>query len=167
MTISKALSYALVLVCSVSAAAPTWATCDASRPSRTPTSRYVINGETVYDKNSNLTWQRCSQGQHWSVAVGCVGLVEKISWDDAQNWANGWRLPTKDELLTLVATECKNPSVNEAVFPGMDLTQLWYWTSTDYSASFAWAVDFGDGGTSGYAGHLHAYTLSVRLVRGG
>jgi hypothetical protein len=42
MTMTKALSCGLVLACSVSAGAPTWAICDASQPSRTPISRYRV-----------------------------------------------------------------------------------------------------------------------------
>jgi len=143
---------------------PALATCGASQSSRTPTLRYVISGATAYDTKTHLTWQRCSQGQTWSVS-GCTGAVRQMSWDETHSWSENWRLPTKDELLTLVASECKNPAINEVVFPGMDLKQPWYWTSTDSNASWAWAVDLGDGGTSAYAGHLHAYTLSVRLVR--
>ena len=65
--------------------------------------RYVIKGDTVYDKQANLSWQRCSLGQRWVDGTGCVGTVERFDFRTAQQQASGtWRIPTKDELPTLV-----------------------------------------------------------------
>jgi hypothetical protein len=45
-------------------------------------SRYVIQGDTVYDKKTDLTWQRCSVGQRWAEGKGCVGVTENPLWGE-------------------------------------------------------------------------------------
>jgi hypothetical protein len=55
-----------------------------------------------------------------------------------------WRVPTWEELRSLVVPGCNNPAIDEAIFPDMELTKLWYWTSTKegHAASY---VAFGGG----------------------
>lgn len=149
-----------------------WAACDTTTPSRTPTSRYLVNGGEAYDKTTDLTWSRCSVGQRWREGAGCVGTVRTMSWSDAMKMASGkWRIPTKDELWSLDSRTCKSPTINQEVFPGLDFHSLIYWTSTDYihpsgvGARGDYVVDFGVA-PDAYPdpiGHRYA----VRLVRGG
>ncbi len=121
------------------------ASCDPTQPSQTPNSRYRIQGGEVYDSKTHLTWQRCSFGQRWKEGLGCVGVIRQIVWQEAMNQATGgWRLPTVDELKTLIAPTCTNPAINEEAFPDMELDKLWYWTSTD-TGSAVWYVAFGTG----------------------
>jgi hypothetical protein len=121
------------------------ASCDPKQSVQTPTSRYQIQGGEVYDTNTNLTWQRCSFGQRWKQGLGCVGVIRQIGWQEAMNQATGgWRLPTINELKTLIAPACTNPAINEEAFPDMELDKLWYWTSTDTGTS-VWYVAFGTG----------------------
>jgi hypothetical protein len=155
----------LVLMSVPWAVAPAFATCDSSQPSRTPTSRYQIHGGEVYDQKTDLTWQRCSVGQHWKEGTGCVGVIKQMSWDDAKTQAgNGWRLPTRDELTTLIAPTCSKPAINEEAFPDMELDKLWYWTSSPNGSFLVWLVNFADGNSNSYDS---TDTGSVRLVRGG
>jgi len=136
--------------------------CDSQQSSSTPGSRYEIKGGEVYDKVTRLTWQRCSVGQHWRQELGCVGVIRQMTWQEAMGQAaDGWRLPTVDELKTLIASNCSSPAINEEVFPDMELYKLWYWTSTDTGSS-VWYVAFG-------AGSVHNADRTdlnaVRLVR--
>ncbi len=131
-----------------------------------PTSRYVIRGSEVYDKKMDLTWARCSVGQTWKDGVGCAGMVQEMDWNRAMQLnGSGWRLPTKDELHTLVSQNCKKLRINEDVFPDMDDAKPTYWTSTAYG-QFAWGVYFGGGLTATYD-YLRTESNAVRLVRGG
>lgn len=133
-----------------------------------PDARYVVRENEVFDKTTRLTWQRCTVGRHWEDGKGSVGTAHMLNWASAmQQGKNGWRLPTKDELETLVSTTCGKPALNRNIFPDVGLDGAWwYWTSTPYTkdAAGAWAVHFGDGG-SGYA--FPFKKGAVRLVRSG
>jgi hypothetical protein len=142
------------------------AECDATKPAE-PASRFVIKGETVYDKKTDLTWMRCSYGQVWSDGNGCSGAVEELDWDAAmalQVQGDGsWRVPGKDELGSIVATNCKKPAINEEVFPGTP--SMRYWTSTLSGPSYAWLVFFRTGMTTWT--FPRSAQNAVRLVRSG
>ena len=129
-----------------------------------PASRYALNGGEATDNETGLTWQRCSVGQTWKEGGGCTGTVETFDWKDAQRQARGgWRVPTKDELATIVDKKC-TPTVNPEVFPNMDSINLTYWTSTRTDPKLAWIIGF-EGGSDFDA--LPDAKNPVRLVRGG
>lgn len=159
----RALPCLLALLSGLAAASARCA-CDPHQASSTPSSRFQIKGGEAYDTVTGLTWQRCSVGQHWTEALGCVGVIRQMSWQEAMaRAAGGWRLPTIDELKTLIANNCSNPAINEEVFPDMELYKLWYWTSTDTGTS-VWYVAFGSGSVhNADRTDLNA----VRLVRSG
>lgn len=72
---------------------------------------------------------------------------EPMTWQQAKDYAanldDGWRLPTRAELLTLVDDTRHDPAC--AVFP--DCPSDWFWTSTPWagSSSGAWVVNFSNG----------------------
>ena len=142
---------------------PARAECDPDMSDRTLTARYQINAGEVLDTNTNLTWARCSVGQSWNDATGCTGKVRTMNFDEAQKSARGvWRVPTKNELKTLISTTCRNPSINKEVFPKMNPDTMFYWSSTADDASVGWFVDFD---TGNIYGHRRSDALAVRLVR--
>ncbi len=128
--------------------------------------RYVLNGDTVYDKVANLTWQRCSVGQSWKQDSGCVGSVKKFTFDEAQRLAGGvWRVPTKEELASLIDPERQaEPRLDVTVFPNMDLKDLFYWSSSADGDDSGWYVGFSLGRMSR---DRRAAPGPVRLVRDG
>ncbi|MCI5143242.1 MAG: DUF1566 domain-containing protein [Candidatus Electrothrix sp. ATG1] len=146
--------------------------------------QYIDHGDgTITDTKTGLMWKRCSEGLS---GVNCEdGEIEKYKWDEAvQRFKNVdyvgysyWRLPTIDELKTLVYCSkgkdkerkwcndgSEEPTINQQAFPN---TLAWnYWSgspSADVSDG-AWGVYF-------YYGVSYAYNRSsvyaVRLVRGG
>jgi hypothetical protein len=145
----------------------TRAECDPAIHIEPIASRFEIHGDTVYDKNANLTWMRCSYGQAWAEAEGCRGSVKLLDWDSAMglHWQGdaAWRLPQRDELQSIVAPGCKKPAVNETVFPGTPSIQ--YWTSTATGPSYAWVVFFRTGMAPW--NFLKPTPFAVRLVRTG
>jgi len=127
--------------------------------------RFVILGSEVYDIKTNLTWERCSVGQSWNGRTGCIGAVKQFPWDEAMSQAKGaWRVPTADELTTLVSVNCARPWINEEAFPDMDFSKLWYWTGTEKGAFGAMSVHFGGHGTEF---NYREGKFAVRLVRSG
>jgi hypothetical protein len=87
-----------------------------------------------------------------------------MTWQQAKDYAanldDGWRLPTRAELLTLVDDTRHGPAC--AVFP--DCPSDWFWTSTPWagSSSYAWYVNFNRGHASFYD---VGYFSRVRCVR--
>ena len=147
----------------LSLADPSWAACDKKKETSTPTSRYMLKGNEVFDTITKLTWQRCSLGQTWQEGKGCTGTVQQVNWDQQKALGgDGWRVPTKDELTTLASPACMNPAVNEEVFPGMDPDMLYYWTSEPLRPETAWYVDFYEGVARGFH---RSHTQAIRLVR--
>jgi hypothetical protein len=143
-------------------------------------SRFELRGDTVYDTKTKLTWARCSVGQQWQEGKSCVGEIRRIQFPAALNLQkDGWRLPTKDELSTLITDEriAKNkkltlddlnqakpqkPTIDVVAFPGMSNILLSYWTNTLADDEMVWTVYFGDGSVG--QSHLSA-PYAVRLVR--
>lgn len=131
--------------------------------------RYIIQGETVYDKKTNVTWQRCSVGQRWVEGTGCAGKIETFTFDLAKQQAEGnWRVPPKAKLAALIDRNRKNdkqkPTLDEVAFPDMDPENLVYWSSKPRDAANAWFVSF----DSGYIYYDYRSTpRAVRLMRSG
>jgi hypothetical protein len=106
-----------------------------STPTPKANPRYVIKDGEVYDKKTDLTWQRCSFGQQWKDGLGCVGIIKTLNWDDAQRQASAqWRVPTVDELSSLIDHEKTKGeqilAIDEVAFPDMDVRHQYYWTSS-------------------------------------
>jgi hypothetical protein len=106
-----------------------------------------------------------------SVRVGKLEWQSDISpknmtWHEAKDYAaslgDGWRLPTRTELLTLVDDTKHSPSCS--VFP--DCPSEYFWTSTPWagSSSGAWRVHFTSGSATTY-GDVVSYGYRVRCVR--
>jgi hypothetical protein len=139
--------------------------CATEQTAKPSASRYVVKGGVVYDKKTDLTWMRCSQGQRWGEDIGCIGIAAKFTHAQANSgWSNGWRMPTVDELKTIVAKHCKDPAIDEEIFP--DTPSEWYHTSTK-NGSVCWGVNFRVADSSYYVYLSCDFGSHVRLVRGG
>jgi hypothetical protein len=117
------------------------------------------NNGVVTDTTTNLQWQdnTASVSKIWKDAIiYCNTLVLDNNSD--------WRLPNKNELLSLVDYSKYNPAIKENIFK--NITSSYYWSSTTDSSytSYAWYVHFGYGNT--FYNYKY-YSLYVRCVRGG
>jgi len=146
-------------------------------PPVTMSGHYRINGDgTVTDTNTKLMWKRCSEGQSGN---DCSGEADRYTWNDAMakfgkgvsflglgkkvSFAgyNDWRIPTIDELRTLV-DKSQRPTIDQVAFP--NTPAYLYWSSSTKDASFAWFVYFNGGGDY-WDDRLNGG--AVRLVRSG
>lgn len=150
------------------------ATCIESLVSATPTTDFTVADDIVIHKTTGLMWSRCSLGLKWnSTAKSCApesGTPYLYSWIDAQKAAqlsrlgqfSDWRLPNKNELISIVDHACTGPAINEAIFPATPLGSFWTSTASAVNAGQAWRVVF-------TAGDLinddTTSKLYVRLVR--
>lgn len=129
----------------------------------------VADGEVVLDHQKGLHWARCSAGQKL-VDNHCAGLANRYTWDQAMaltsNLAgNGdWRLPTVEELQSLVEFRVFNPAIDPGMFPNTPPTNFWSSSEAAYDAFYAWTVHF----ANGFSNWRHKrQRFEVRLVRDG
>ena len=124
--------------------------CDSSR------FRCVMGGEAALDKQTGLIWARNTEI-----------LEKKLPWQEAVKFCQnveiggqkGWRLPTRDELITLLDTSQSRPALPEGhpftkmreyKYGGQGYIGYWhwqsegFWTSTEYegNSNNVWQVSF-------------------------
>ena len=116
------------------------------------------NHACVRDNKTGLLWS--------------VETLEVMTWDSAMRAGNGysrcgfgsgWRLPSKNELLSLMTQKDTRPMTDTRYFPD---TKPWYWANDTYApdSSIAWVVFFNGGGFNAFNKTDANY---VRLVRSG
>ena len=121
---------------------------------------FLVNTNgTVFDAKTNLIWQRD------------VTDHDEFDLEDAKKYAanlrlggfSNWRVPTKTELESIVASAKFNPAIDIDAFP--NTPSEWFWTVSPYpdNSDNAWVVHFGHGN-----GHYDDdyNILRVRCVRG-
>jgi hypothetical protein len=137
-----------------------------------PDNRYSVDVDgVVRDSQTRLFWKQCSEGQS---GPGCAGTAAVLNWQMALTAASissfagfsDWRLPNRNELLSLMESGCFDPAINQTRFPNTSMLPIWSSTSYVGSASdaWAWAMDIRTGALFGDAKNT---PFNVRLVRGG
>lgn len=122
---------------------------------------YIDNGDgTITDETTGLMWKKEKED-------------DTYEWDHAVDRFNGktsacrfagyrdWRLPTLEELATLLLSTQEAPFFCQEAFPD---GAGWYWSTQHYKElpGYAWFVQFGSIGKS-YDNRYECY--EVRLVR--
>lgn len=121
---------------------------------QTPT-RFTDNGDnTVTDNQTGLVWNKTT-------------IASDVDYADAEKavaeLGEGWRLPTVDELQTIVDRTKYRPAIDAEAFP--DTHSDWYWTSTPcaWNDKARWVVYFDYGYVYNY--HQDGGLACVRAVR--
>lgn len=99
-----------------------------------------------------------AKGEHYCTTQNYIHLMNEqglCGYDD-------WRLPTREELRSIVHYGTQKPSIDKSYFP--NTVSSAYWTSTqDISNRFSvWVINFEDGGDNTHEKHRAA---PIRLVR--
>ena len=124
----------------------------------------------VLDLKFNIYWLRCSVGQVWENNT-CTGKAIKLTMDQVsqaiekanQQLGGEWRLPNREELESLVCTECGKTKIDNKLFPETPYEPFWTGEKNSWSKHFYWSVNFFTGHTFGrFPGFIPNY---VRLVR--
>ncbi len=119
--------------------------------------RFTVTADTVLDNRTGLMWQRAVPNKRYT-------------WEEAKAYAKSlrlgghadWRLPTREELLSLMVKGHGAPTIDTVAFP--DTPSEFFWSSSPFASStlFAWGVDFGSGSTDG---NFPTNGYRVRCVR--
>ncbi len=131
--------------------------------------------DLVLDKETGLVWARDA---NW-IKTNRPDIDEdgtlgdgKVTWEHANTYCRtyvvignrrGWRLPTVDELASLVDPLESDPALPSG-YPFINVQPGNYWSSTTYEGFTAlWGVDM----SLGYVGDIESDDLYVWPVRGG
>jgi hypothetical protein len=172
----RSLGLAFLVICTVANVS------DAACPRQGKSaSRFILKGSDARDTRTGLTWQRCSVGMTWNDRQGCTGQQTPMGLKEALKAAetagSGWRVPSINELYSLIDKQCGKPPVDVKVFPDLRSNgkeelnseeDKIYWTSSESSdlgiAGMIYYVDFTTGDVDV---HSKGFSLAVRLVRSG
>ena len=116
----------------------------------------VLDDEAVLDRETGLVWQRDTDdtGYNWDSAQNICYQIEI-------GGRMGWRLPTIDELATLIDRTQSNPALPE----GHLFTNVkgFYWSSTAYvGVAGAFRVELDQGIVHGCTVTVENYVRAVR-----
>lgn len=147
---------------------------------------FTGNGNgTITDNLTDLMWQKCSTGQNNDDA--CSGAASTYNWYQATGTADAihnprgnmdvcgtltlgghtdWRLPSMEELESIIDGGTHRPVINTTYFPNTDSS--FYWSSTThvtyYDPAFAMSVSFYNGGRNDGGKHGDKYVRCVRFT---
>lgn len=92
---------------------------------------YSTDGAQVTDAMTGLVWRRCSLGQAWDEGI-CKGDANTFTHKDigviVKTLYEGWRVPTKKELSSLVDETETWSKINKAAFPATPRGGFLTWT---------------------------------------
>lgn len=126
------------------------------------TSTLIDRGDgTIEDTLTDLRWRKCSKGLSGSTCSG--GGFDPSNWKNALSYCSNlglgpggslWRLPSVNELRTLVDHNFNDPALAERIgnlFPNTQNGD--YWTATTYlpDSTQAYIVSFADGTVEAYS----------------
>jgi hypothetical protein len=123
----------------------------------------VLDGLAVLDKETGLVWEKSP----YDISLRNFDGATLSCYTRILGGRKGWRLPTVEELASLVDLSVigspKLPSGSP--FTNVPLGSFWSTTTATINADIAWIVDMNNGGL--YNGYYKTSTYNVWCVRGG
>jgi len=125
-------------------ATPSWA-------QKLTTTRFIVlsdwSSAAVLDRETGLVWEQSpstTSNTWYNQSVHCINLNT--------GGRTGWRLPTIQELLSLVDRSQANPSLPSGhPFSNVGSSGYWSATSVAFNATSVWAVGFDEGNVADVA----------------
>ena len=133
-------------------------------------SDFITRGYFVIDLKNKIEWLTCPVGMVWKGNT-CSGKAKKYELkfipeiiELANNQLEGsWRLPTRNELESLICQKCQKVKINLKIFPKTPPEPFWTKDKNFWQPKFNWIVNFLNGNTFGrYPDYKPNY---IRLVR--
>ena len=121
----------------------------------------VTNDGTVTDQQTKLMWMQSALDGTFTFEAA-QQAVQNLNAKNGFAGYTDWRVPSQDELLSLVmAVNC--PSICQEAFPVTPEASFWTSTPNTEEAADALIIHFGNGRI--YSNNRYCYFNHVRLVR--
>lgn len=108
-----------------------------------PAGQYTISSGTVTDNKTGLVWQQVVPASSYAWA----GAGTYCASNTAGLTGTGWRLPSLNELQSLVDDSRQSPCIDPTAFPSTPVDLFWTSSPDVSSAGYARLVAFGNGAT--------------------
>ena len=134
--------------------------------------QFFGSDHTVKDVTTGVTWLRCSLGQVWDPSLEtCTGKIVKLNHEEIaialtqakEKLGGDWRLPSREELVSLVCGDCPPPKINSKYFPNFSSEAYWTGDKNWLNPRTYWTVNFMTGHT--YNRFFPYQRLPVLLVQ--
>ena len=96
---------------------------------------WVANDGTVTDQQTSLMWMQTALEGRFTFEAACQA-AQNLNAQEGFAGRTDWRMPTQDELFTLVV-KGNGPFICQEAFPD---TPEWFWTSTPQTTNAAEAL---------------------------
>ncbi len=138
--------------------------------------RYRDTGLTIIDLLTGLEWEKKNTARGGGVDLGNLHATDnRYSWyeitgswiaamnDEAFAGHSDWRVPTLDELLSIIDDRWNNPAIHPVFGPTVP---SFYWSSSELTGSvvYAWNVNFADGFSTDGTKAGAVYARAVRFA---
>jgi hypothetical protein len=116
--------------------------------------------DLVLDKETGLVWERTPNG-----GTGWLNAID-LCYNKSAGWRKGWRLPTIEELASLIDPQQTIPPTLPNGHPFNNVQPTYYWSATTYESdnSKAWLVNMNNGNVEPL---FKSTSNPVLCVRGG
>jgi hypothetical protein len=138
-----------------------WSSAAVSGGGKTTTDRQTALDDWTGKANTaaQITHTECSSA---SYAPGFCAQYSRVNANGKGLTAGRWWLPSLGELMMIYANMRKINYALSLIEGATQLAETWYWSSTEYSATYAWYLYLGNGGA--LANPKAAIQLRVRAV---
>ena len=133
-----------ILVVAPTEATLYWSSAAVSAGGKTTTDRETALNDWTGKTNTaaQITHSECNTE---SYAPGFCASYERVNANGQGLTAGKWWLPSLGELMMIYANMRKINYALSLINGATQLAETWYWSSTEFSATFAWRLDLGNG----------------------
>lgn len=150
-----------ILVVAPTEATLYWSSAAVSAGGKTTTDRETALNDWT-GKTSTAAQITHNECKTESYAPGFCASYERVNANGQGLTAGKWWLPSLGELMMIYANMRKINYALSLINGATQLAETWYWSSTEYSAAYAWGLFLSSGTASNYT--KAAYQGGVRPV---
>ena len=127
-----------------------WSSAAINAGGKTTTDRLVAFDDWIGKANTaaQITHDECNDPAY---APGFCAAYSRVNANGKGLTAGKWWLPSEGELMMIYANMRKINYALSFINGATPLAETWYWSSTEYGATYAWRLNLDDGRADGSA----------------